>query len=1053
MSELKDIFAKYYKEEIIQSSFQGTTDYTFPDNTKYPHRIEALAIDGKDILFSDGNKPFRVHTEGIDFSLPSPPHFDRFFRVTNYDASKKNVTIDFLQCGNGEVVDSNLEIGYGDDILLQLKGNLSTTGKRLAESLGFHDGDRWIVFLETFAGSDDNFRIHGLNARADINRINGKWKITRYAHINFPKRHSKFLEFEVSSLSDFHFVEESEAGAAAAVIDEMRKDNKTILQLWNKYSSIEARRAEEYSAGIGKIKYRVLGYPSRHTCRIMLYLNDSQASHIYSRKDLFLRSSLQIENGIDLYDVVSINRDSTICVSDKYESLPRSGELIISISGNVAVHKRRESAYKRLLNNPNLLQRDLIFAIEDKMESAVLKKPGHEPAITSRTRKFLKDKFGIDDVTADQKDAIEIALNTPDIAIIQGPPGTGKSTVIAAVADRLLEIAEKKGDRQNDKLILVSAFQNDTVEHIASKIYTLGLPTVKIGKEAQGNKAEDTVIDGMKNDMERAMDYYKDFAIPSLSSALSTQRDIFIKEHTLSSIEDAVDNILSQEDLGEEINEEWELYKIYDRNDERAFDRQLKAIDNLRSKSSDEYNKDGFKNIRRLIRNVELDDEDKTFLENAPVTDPDNAFLERLDGLKTKYRNRFLSSEEATGLGTLGMWFDKAIDVAYRKEQERPQDKNSYMYTTLATLLNEINGDKAYVRQSLTGYGEAIAATNQTAGSYELSRSHFEDVILEEAARSNPLDLLIPMMKADRRIILVGDQKQLPQLLEHDIEEKALEESHTAEEQAANRKTYQRSLFDIIFQNLSKGGITPTRFKTLTTQFRMHPVISNFISRIYYPEEGLKPGLPNMEAVKRHNLSLPWAKDKVAVFCDVPHSLGSETGRSKYRPAEAKRIISLLDEIYSDPASENLSVGVITFYSAQVDEICRQAAEAGYMQKSADNNYEVSEEYRFIGNSDNPREGLRIGTVDSFQGKEFDIVILSTVRSNEEKRDDDNVNRVFGFLTLKNRLNVAFSRAEDLIIVVGDAAMFSDDYAGEYVEGLHEFYKELTLGKYGNRIR
>ncbi len=106
----------------------------------------------------------------------------------------------------------------------------------------------------------------------------------------------------------------------------------------------------------------------------------------------------------------------------------------------------------------------------------------------------MKDKFGINDLTQNQKEAVETAINTPDIAVIQGPPGTGKSTVVAAICDRLIEIAEKK--KKNDsKLILVSAFQNDTVEHIASKIYTLGLPTIKIGKETQGNlRAEDELI-------------------------------------------------------------------------------------------------------------------------------------------------------------------------------------------------------------------------------------------------------------------------------------------------------------------------------------------------------------------------------------------------------------------------------------------------------------------------------------------------------------------------------------------------------------------------------
>lgn len=92
--------------------------------------------------------------------------------------------------------------------------------------------------------------------------------------------------------------------------------------------------------------------------------------------------------------------------------------------------------------------------------------------------------------------------------------------------------------------------------------------------------------------------------------------------------------------------------------------------------------------------------------------------------------------------------------------------------------------------------------------------------------------------------------------------------------------------------------------------------------------------------------------------------------------------------------------------------------------------------------------------MDSFQGKEFDIVILSTVRSNTMSRTHENYRKVFGFLTLENRLNVAFSRSQKLLIVLGDSEMLSDEFAKTYVEGLHEFYNNLSTDKqYGNRIQ
>jgi superfamily I DNA and/or RNA helicase len=176
-----------------------------------------------------------------------------------------------------------------------------------------------------------------------------------------------------------------------------------------------------------------------------------------------------------------------------------------------------------------------------------------------------------------------------------------------------------------------------------------------------------------------------------------------------------------------------------------------------------------------------------------------------------------------------------------------------------------------------------------------------------------------------------------------------------------------------------------------------------------------------------------------------------ESGKSKSRNAEAQRIVKILDELKTDPNFENLSIGIITFYAKQVNELFKEASKKGYAELKSDGNYEIALQYR---ETTDVREKLRIGSVDSFQGKEFDIVILSTVRSNAINRNHDNFKKVFGFLTLENRLNVAFSRAQKLLIVVGDGEMFADDFAKTYVEGLFEFYTNLSIdNENGNRIQ
>ena len=230
----------------------------------------------------------------------------------------------------------------------------------------------------------------------------------------------------------------------------------------------------------------------------------------------------------------------------------------------------------------------------------------------------------------------------------------------------------------------------------------------------------------------------------------------------------------------------------------------------------------------------------------------------------------------------------------------------------------------------------------------------------------------------------------------------------------------------------------------------MHPAIGDFISSLYYENE-VKAGMIDQAKAREHKLTVAGLNGKVMVFCDVKKDKGLENkGIGKSRECEAKRVMSLVKEIMKDLESKELSIGVITFYAAQRDLIFKEAESLGFAYKMDNGDYDIN--YSFKTTRDG-REKFRIGTVDSFQGKEFDVVILSATRSNTIERNEGNVNKVFGFLTSENRLNVAFSRAQRLLIVCGDGEMFSDEYAQTYVKGLYEFYVNQSTNKnYGARI-
>ncbi len=144
---------------------------------------------------------------------------------------------------------------------------------------------------------------------------------------------------------------------------------------------------------------------------------------------------------------------------------------------------------KGLSTNPNL---GLILNIkEDKEDSdsdndaadtmdEVLKEilSSYQTRSLGLTKRVRKKVFK-NDPTENQKKAIEIALNTPDIAIIQGPPGTGKTTVINAICERLFE--EYPKDKNIKGQILLCAQGHDATNNVRERIKVGGLPTFKFG--------------------------------------------------------------------------------------------------------------------------------------------------------------------------------------------------------------------------------------------------------------------------------------------------------------------------------------------------------------------------------------------------------------------------------------------------------------------------------------------------------------------------------------------------------------------------------------------
>ena len=157
--------------------------------------------------------------------------------------------------------------------------------------------------------------------------------------------------------------------------------------------------------------------------------------------------------------------------------LKQAGWLHRSYRGDQRQIERRKRAFDRLLANGTYIP-NLLALLEGQRVDA--RPPGKHIRPQSEAAWAIFDGSP----TRSQQQAIDLALNTPDIAVIQGPPGTGKTDVIAAIQTRLAEQGKSYAELRGS--MLLASFQHSAVEEAASRTVILGIPSDKIDRTDRG---------------------------------------------------------------------------------------------------------------------------------------------------------------------------------------------------------------------------------------------------------------------------------------------------------------------------------------------------------------------------------------------------------------------------------------------------------------------------------------------------------------------------------------------------------------------------------------
>jgi hypothetical protein len=745
---------------------------------------------------------------------------------------------------------------------------------------------------------------------------------------------------------------------------------------------------------------------------------------------------------------------------DSDAMVPTKGALFMALHGDRTRLRRREDAVQRLVAADARMPQ-LALIVEGR--EAPMRRADRERPMSEASR----GHFAFDPTPA-QRDALDRALNTPDIALIQGPPGTGKTTVIAALQARLTEIEADRPEIAGRTLL--TSYQHDAVDNAVGRSEVFGIPPARFGGRAGARpfdeqadrwaaRARERITARMAElDEGRPRATYKHFRDRvAVHAAGRLPPDLLAQ--LLDDLIDLPAGVLSTT-LWERLRM-LRSRKAKPQGDDLQRNLQLKAARGIRPVQA-AFTDDGPARALRAVNALEgiLDNNEKALLQRAAAVEPGQPFdkVEKLAKLRDALLDRLSTPVIPGDTRQRDPEVHEALNMAVAELHTRMEQSPSGRADALQEYAETLKSDPNEVVRTLRQYSAVFAASCQQTVGHPVIKAmdldtnlEFENVVVDEAARANPLDLFIPLSLAKRRVVLVGDHRQLPHMLEPEVE-RELDQSVEQSTQEALRQ----SLFERLFRDLGEreqsDGVC--RVVTLDQQFRMHPTLGRFVSDVFYKphDEAFASPRPANEFEHRLPEYSRAGQPICAAWKHLPLSKGKErrVGTSWERKVEARWIAEEVKRLLDGPAHD-LTVGVITFYTGQRDAILEAMKSPGLTEVDPDiDDLVIAPQWRELERSDGRRvERLRVGTVDAFQGMEFDVVFLSVTRSNAfEPENERQLRGKYGHLLLPNRMCVALSRQQRLLIVVGDQEMFDDELATREVPGLAKFL-ELCGGDDG----
>lgn len=888
------------------------------------------------------------------------------------------------------------------------------------------------------------------------------------------KSYNKEFSFSLTQIyGNIRFVlwsESTEIVGNPAIKLESVKTND-VFKAWNEYMDFERCLYEDELKEKGLIKYRDIKVNGDE---LIFKLAEPLAGKDLSNSEFefFSKYSLFVEGNIrelpktidELIELKQMRGSGVVYVGKCLNEGVFDDKLIFAIPDRGFMEGMKEvEGYLYVsdnsLNTEQARRKRVLSIIESKKNESsniIMKLSASDVVDTELGTTFnptngevLKKMFGNPNVVLKEnyREAMSIAINTPDIALIQGPPGTGKTTLIKGVITRLNMM-------NKNYRILVSSEQHEALFNVVDKLSQNKFipPFVSSKRHDKDNDDDDERFEknvkefqqnfiALCNDLlrENKSKNRRSVQITEVVYILQTIRDNNYGKNYISSVIDELrDKLISLGYFGElekeftALNQKIKMPAVFESVDE--YDPITKAIirkiESQRTDMQVFIEDDGVRqlvNLQTLLENngyddFKLDEAIYAKLVSSKEDDVKSVFAQYVDYVN-KISNQFIPYEvsefEEQELTVKDIVEDISQKI-FRLSKGKQRDFFEIV-ESLSFRLNDIDSSSEIIKKYTTVIGSTCAQAERSIGLVDLQNDKYDYVIIDEAARANPLDIMIPMMLGTK-VILIGDHKQLPHYIESNYVNRFKNEKDKYS--GFDEKLLTKSLFQIIYENLElaykEGRIKFKRTIRIDEQHRMHPTIGNFISETFY-DGGIKNGEKTVNRINDYHVF----NAKNVAWLNVPLYAGTESrsGESLDRETEATRIVKVVESLVKKNPNRKLDLGIISFYKGQVELIKSKIKEA-------------FPEGIFTNRIDD-----MCNTVDSYQGKEFDIVIISGVRSNNYST----AAKSLGFIQYSpSRINVALSRAKKVLIMVADADTYrKNEYFQKFIyyvkkEGYYE---------------